>query len=375
MSIRKRGARFLVTVELGADAHGVRRRKHLTCATRAEAVRQEAVLRAEVVTAAYVEPSVETLAEFLTEWQRHANRDARQSLRDSRRITIERHIVPALGRVRLADLRPLHIERFITAQHERGLAAATVAKHFWTLHKALDRAVAWGKLVRNPADQTEKPGVQDSTVRSFDIGEQARIVGRAADGWLHGPVILALATGMRRGEIVALRWRDVDLGAGLLAVCRSLQESSVGLVAGPTKTDASVRRVRIPQNVCAMLARQRTAQRRIAAAVSTWHDHGMVFPRDDGRPRRPSSLTAAFARLCRSLSIADGHFHCLRHTFATEMLRAGVPVKVVSEMLGHANPATTLRIYAHVLADMQEAAALQAGSLIDRAMGFAGGSS
>ncbi len=367
MSIRKRGKRYLVTVELGTDERGVRRRKHLTCATEEEAVREDAVLRAAVLTGAYVEPSMETLAEFLAEWLTHVSRDRRQRTRDAYRTTVERHLVPALGRLKLAELRPLHIERFITHQYDKGLAAATIAKHFWTLHKALDRAVAWGKLARNPADQVERPGPAESSVRTFDLGEQARILGRAAGTWLYGPILLALATGMRRGEIVGLRWRDVDLEGGVLAVRGSVEESSAGVELGATKTEAAVRRVRIPGSIVSFLVEHRAKQRQLYAAVSTWHDRGLVFPADDGRPRRPSTLTAAFARLCRALEIPDGHFHCLRHTFATEMLRAGVPVKVVSEMLGHANPSTTLRIYAHVLGDMQEAAAVQAGLLVEAA--------
>lgn len=367
MSIRRRGERFLVTVELGTDECGVRRRKYLTFATEEEALREEAVLRAEVLTGAYIEPSVETIADFLTEWLPHASRSRRQRTRDAYRITVERHLVPALGRLKLSDLRPLHVERFITAQHDKGLAAATVAKHYWTLHKALDRAVAWGKLARNPADQVEKPGLQESSVRTFDVGEQARILGRAAGTWQYGPIVLALATGMRRGEIVALRWRDVDLAGSVLAVRGSLEESSAGVELGATKTDAAVRRVRIPESVASLLADHREKQRQLYAAVSSYRDQGLVFCAEDGRPKRPSTVTAGFARLCRSLSIEDAHFHCLRHTFATEMLGAGVPVKVVSEMLGHASPATTLRIYAHVLADMQHDAALKAGVMLDAA--------
>jgi integrase len=368
MSIRKRGERYLVTVELGTDERGVRRRKHATYATEQEALREEAVLRAEVLTGVYVEPSVETLAEFLAEWLTHVSRNRRQRTRDAYRITVERHLVPALGRLKLAEIRPLHIERFITAQHDRGLAPATVAKHFWTLHKALDRAVAWGKLARNPADRVEKPGTSEAQVRTFDVAEQAKILGRAAGTWQYGPIMLGLATGMRRGEIVALRWRDVDLEGGVLAVRGSVEESSAGVELGATKTDAAVRRIRIPESIVAFLTDHRAKQRQLYRAVSAYRDRGLVFPSEDGSPKRPSTVTTGFARLCRTLEIGDAHFHCLRHTFATEMLRAGVPVKVVSEMLGHASVATTLRIYAHVLADMQEAAAVQAGRLIGRAV-------
>lgn len=353
MAVRRRGARWLAVVELGRDERGRRRRRYVSCASESEAKREEAVLRAGVLTGTYTEPSTETLAAFLAEWQRHANRGARASLIEARRQAIERHIVPALGPLRLAALRPLHVERFVTAQSER-YAPATVAKRFWTLHKALDRAVAWGKLARNPADAVEKPRLEQPAVRCLSVTEQAALLGRSAGHWLHGFVLLGLATGMRRGELCALEWRDVDLSAGIVCVRRA-------------KTRAGLRRVRLPQSVTAYLADERVKQRALYAAVSSWRERGYVLAREDGTARRPDSVTAAFARLCKGLDISNAHFHCLRHTFATEMLAAGVPVKVVSEMLGHAAPQTTLAIYAHVLADMQDAAVLCAERLVSDA--------
>jgi integrase len=366
MGIRKRGKTWLVTVELGLDERGVRCRKCVSCETEGEAKRVESNLTSEVLNGTYVEPSTDTMAEFLDEWRKHACRGRRQRTKDQYRITCEKHLKPALGQVKLAKLTALNIERFLTAQLDKGLARATVDKHFWTLHKALDRAVSWGKIARNPADQVEKPGQQDSCVRSFDVTEQSRIIGRAAGTWQHGPILVALGTGMRRGEIVALRWRDVDLEAGVVAVRGSIEESSTGVEMGAAKTDASVRRVRIPESIVEFLRDHRAKQRQLAGAVSTYRDRGFVFPRDDGEMKRPSTVTDGFSRLCVALEIEGGHFHCLRHTFATEMLRAGVPVKVVSEMLGHASVATTLRIYAHVLPDMQDAAAVSAGALLGR---------
>ena len=349
MGIRKRGKAWLVTVELGTDERGVRRRKCVSCASEGDAKRVEANLTSEVLWGTYVEPSTATVAEFLDEWRSHAGRGRAQRTRDHYEITCEKHLKPALGRVMLSQLKPLHIENFPD-------------KHFWTLHKALDRAVAWGQIPRNPADQVVRPGVQDSEARSFDVDEQAAILGRAAGTWQYGPIVVALATGMRRGEIVALRWREADLDECVVAVRGSIQEASTGVEMGRAKTDASIRRVRIPEGVSSFLADHRAKQKVLAKAVSTYKDQDLVFPREDGRMKRPSVVTGQFKRLCVALEIEDGLFHCLRHTFATEMLRAGVPVKVVSEMLGHKSIAITLRTYAHVLEDMQEAAAVQAGA-------------
>ena len=372
MGIRKRGKAWLVTVELGMDERGVRRRKCVSCASEGDAKRVEANLTSEVLSGTYVEPSTATVAEFLDEWRSHAGRGRAQRTKDHYEITCEKHLKPALGRVKLAQLKPLHIENFMTAQVEqKGLRRPpSTSTSGPCTRRSTGRSP--GPDPRNPADQVVKPGAQDSEARSFDVDEQAAILGRAAGTWQYGPILVALATGMRRGEIVALRWRDVELEAGVVAVRGSIQEASTGVEMGRAKTDASIRRIRIPEGVASFLTDHRAKQKVLARAVSTYKDQDLVFPREDGRMKRPSVVTGQFKRLCVALEISDGHFHCLRHTFATEMLRAGVPVKVVSEMLGHKSIAITLRTYAHVLEDMQEAAAVQAGTLLDRALVIAG---
>lgn len=380
MGVRKRGKRWLVTVELGEDERGIRRRKCITCGTEGEAKRQEAILRGEVARGGYIEPSTDTLSEFLDEWLRHVSREKRQRTKDAYKTTVERHLKPGLGRIRLIDLRPLHIEGFLTAQHTKGLAPATVIKHYWTLHKALDRAVLWGKLANNPADRVEKPGVGKPQIRILSVEEQAALLEASRHGrkrkdgepsppsTLYGIILLALATGMRRGEVVALRWVDVDFERATISVRASMEESTSGVELGEAKSDMAMRQIRIPDNVVAFLREHHARQDEIRRSFSTYVDRGYVFPRINGEEKRPSTVTQGFARLCEQLKFQDVHFHCLRHTHATELLRAGVPVKVVSERLGHANPATTLSIYAHVLPDMQDDAARKADALLERVL-------
>jgi integrase len=383
VGIRKRGKKWLVTVELGEDEQGIRRRKCLTCDTEGEAKRQAAMLGGEVAKGGYVQASTESLSEYLDEWLLHVSREKRQRTRDHYKITVERHLKPALGRTRLCDLRPLHVERFMTTQHKQGLAPATIAKHYWTLHKALDRAVSWGKLATNPADRVEKPALVKAQIRALNVEEQAALLEAARRstrkkkkdlpddgtvGWMYGPVLLALATGMRRGEVIALKWSDVDLKAGVVGVRASMEESTAGVDLGETKTDMATRQVRIPDSVVAFLEAHKATQDELRKAVSTYRDRGLVFPCTNGEARRPSTVTRAFARLCDGVKIEGVHFHCLRHTHATELLRAGVPVKVVSERLGHASVSTTLNIYAHVLPDMQDDAAKATDVILGRVM-------
>ena len=364
MGIRKRGKNWLVTVELGRDEKGIRRRDCVTCASEKEAIRKEAILAAEVARGIYFEPSTMTLGEFLKEWLAHVKGDVRQRTYDRYETAVQKHLTPVLGKVPLASLTPLHIERFKQRQAQAKLAPATITKHFWTLHKALDRAVAWGMLAANPCDRVEAPRVPKPRVRTLSVDEQAKLLLAAQSKALYGPILLALATGMRRGEVLALRWADIDFEHATLSVVESIEESTAGVGAGEAKTEHARRQVRVPETIVEFLKGHKEEQEEERRNISTYEDRGLVFPRSNGSPKRPSAVTRDFGRLCAKLEIAGVHFHCLRHTHATELLRAGVPVKVVSERLGHASITTTLATYAHVLPDMQDAAASEMGVLL-----------
>jgi len=377
MAIRRRGRKFLVTVELGRDERGVRRRKCVTCASEREAKRIEAELRAEVARGDYRAPSEITVAEFLRRWLDHVAARVTPPTLERYRGQVERHVVPALGQLRLADLTPLHLSRFYAGLRESGrlrgpgggLSPTTVRKYQMLLHGALADAVAWRLIPRNPAEGLGSDRETRREVRWLTAEEQLRLL-RAAEGRrIYLPVLLALSTGMRRGEILGLKWEDVDFARGRLAVARSLQWVGTRWLLGEAKTASSRRVVTLPESLLPLLAEHRRRQQALRADMADWHDHGFVFTDEHGEPLQPAMLRSAWRRLVERAGLPDVRFHDLRHTHATELLRAGVHPKIVAERLGHASVKTTLDRYSHAVPDLQSEAAEKTDALLKGLLG------
>ncbi len=373
MGIRKRGKRWLVTVELGLDEHGARRRKCVSCATESEAKRQLSVLSAEVFTGAYFDPTTLTTAAYLKRWLEHIRPHVVPATYVRYKAMVEKSIVPALGTVQLARLSVLHITRYEAealasgrAKGEGGLSPTTVRKHHFLLKQALDMAVRWKLIRTNPMLAIDPPKETPPEICPLSLEEQQALLAAAAGRGIHAPVLLALGTGMRRGEILGLRWSDIDFAGRRLSVRRSLRrDGDGGQELGPAKTHRSQRAIALPEALLSTLTEHRRKQaddRAIAGA--SWKDQDLVFPGDYGGFWAFDGFESAWRWLKQKAGLARPRFHDLRHTHATELLRAGVPVKVVSERLGHANVSTTLNIYAHVLPDMQDAAALHVDALL-----------
>ncbi len=173
----------------------------------------------------------------------------------------------------------------------------------------------------------------------------------------YAPVVLAVSTGMRRGEILALRWADIDFGSNQLSVSRSLELTTKGLNFKTPKTAKSRRRIALPQVITRMLSALKVSQAAEKLRLGpAWQDNDLVFPRRDGTPWRPDSFSSQFSALVRYHKLPHVRFHDLRHTHATQLLKQGVHPKIVSERLGHSNIAITLDTYSHVLPGMQESA-------------------
>jgi integrase len=276
------------------------------------------------------------------------------------------HLVPALGHHRLTKLQPLHIQAYysLALQSGRkdgkgGLSAQTVIHHHRVLKDALHQAVRWRLLVRNPSDAVEPPRRKEREMQVLDDKQLGTLLKGAAGKSIYVPILLAVTTGMRRGEILGLRWSDIDLNAGTLAVCQSLEHTRVGgLKFKQPKTRRSRRVVALPHFAVEALRKHRAAQGRTRLqAGSDYKDHDLVCARWDGSPRNPGAVTRAFAKLIADLGLTKVRFHDLRHSHATQLLREGIHPKVVSERLGHSTVGITLDTYSHVTPNMQEEAA------------------
>jgi integrase len=264
--------------------------------------------------------------------------------------------IPALGDIPLNDLHPLHIQRLEGAALER-VSAGTVLNLHLVLTQALNQAVRWGLIATNPAKgaQPPRPRRPEPVVVGPDLVK--RILAATEGTSLALPVALALATGMRRGEILGLRWGDLDEGFTHAFVRRTLQATHGGLRLHEPKTRRSRRSVALPEMIRPYLRRERADQaRRRVRYGGRWQDSGLVVCARWGAPVYPDTVSSTFRALRRRAGLPEIRFHDLRHAHATLMVLGGVHPKVVSERLGHASVGITLDIYSHVLPSMQEEA-------------------
>jgi integrase len=238
---------------------------------------------------------------------------------------------------------------------EGGLSAQSVVHLHRVLHRALAQAVKWQLRARNPVDAVEPPKPERREMRALDEDQTAELLSVLEGRRLYIPVLLAVTTGLRRGELLGLRWSDVDLASGTLTVQQTLEQTKDGLRFKSPKTHRSRRSIVLPEMTVEALGSHRAAQAEEKLALGpAWDEHGLVCPRQGGAPSAPDVFSTAFAAFVRRSGMKPFRFHDLRHSHATHLLRAGVHPKVVSERLGHSSVGITLDTYSHVLPGMQQ---------------------
>jgi integrase len=255
----------------------------------------------------------------------------------------------------LEGLRPLHLQGLYDDLLAEGrLSAGTVLNLHLALTQALGQAVRWGILPANPAQGAQPPRPRRPEPLVVDAALASRLLGATRGTSFELPVAVAIGTGMRRGEILGLRWADLDEGLSMAQVRRTLQPTRRGLVIQDPKTRRSRRAVALPRFLVPYLERQRDEQhRRRGLLGEAWCDLDLVVDKGDGSYLNPDTLSSGWATYIRRTGLPKVRFHDLRHGHATLMLLQGVHPKIVSERLGHASIAVTLDLYSHVLPCMQ----------------------
>jgi len=273
------------------------------------------------------------------------------------RTIVRVHLIPALGHLTLDKLHPMKIQELWARQLETHLSPTTVRKHHNVLHAALVHAVRMRLLIVNPADAVTPPKPRHCEMKVLEDDGVARLLATVKGTAIHIPVMLALATGMRRGEVLGLRWSDIDFAAGSLAVRQTLQEAEGKRLFKSPKTPKSRRVIALPTVALDALRHHKAEQAETRLRLGQlYRDHDLVCTQADGSPWWSSGFDRAFRRAKKQAGI-DVRFHDLRHTHATQLLRAGVHPKVVSERLGNASIGITMDTYSHVMPGMQEEAA------------------
>ena len=307
--------------------------------------------------ALFSDPQRLTVSEYLQRWlSDSAKYQVAASTYGRYERTVRNHFLPFFGRLRLRDVSATHVRALKAKKLDDGMNPNTVGVMQSVLSTALNQAVYDGLIPANPCARVRKASKRgNGRVRSLSQDEASRLSGAVAGTRDEALITLALRTGMRQGELAALRWDDADLEAERPYVeVRRSADTRTKTVITPTKTGEE-RRVGIGPRTVALLERHRASQRKERMAAASWEDSGWVFPNTKGKVRRRDSVMRSFrAALVQAGLPTEIRFHDLRHTAATHALRAGRPIHEVSKMLGHADPAMTLRRYAHVLEDMTD---------------------
>ena len=366
--IRNRGKNvWQIRLETGTDPVTGRRGKpdyRTFHGTKREAELEEARLKLEMKQGTYVKLTKMTVGEYLDQALDSAT-TLRARTREGYESIIRVHLKPKLGSLLLGDLRPVHLQQYYTEKRQEGLSDRTILHHHRLLQKYLDEAVNLQLLAYNPARRVSRP--KPSTVEPQALSEKQlkAILSATKGGELEIPTLLATVTGMRRGEVLGLPWKNVDLDEGLVIISQTLQGLKTGLALQPPKTARSARAVSLPRFAVTAL---RAEKKRVELALGGESiDEVLVCRRTDGSWWDPRWFSSLFTKAMKDAGLDGVHFHTLRHAQASLLIRRGLDIQATGTRLGHSTATTTLNIYAHTLHETDRAAA----RLLDRALGGA----
>ena len=311
-------------------------------------------------------PERQTVAEFLESWLENTARPSvRASTYESYSGVVRHHLIPDLGRIRLSRLTPDEVQEMLNRKLEAGLSPRRVDYLRGILHRALNQALRWGLVGRNVAGLVRSPKQVRYEIHPLDPDEVKVLLAEVRGDRLEALFALAIATGMRRGELLGLRWEDVDLSRRVLHVRRALERYDGAYRLVEPKSSRGVRSISLPSFAVDALDRQRALQEAERdRAGSVWTEWGLVFTTQIGLPLDGSMVTHTLHRHLRSAGLRHQRFHDLRHACASLLLAEGINPRVVMEILGHSQVSLTLNTYSHVIPSLGRDAADRLESLL-----------
>jgi integrase len=320
------------------------------------AQRELARLLAAADSGTLADPSKDTISVYLRNWLASTLTQSPKTLERYGQLA-ERQIIPHLGDVKIQKLTPEHIEQWHATLIAEGLARRTIGHAHRVLALVLKRAVENGTLARNVAAIRKPPKVEQQEIEILSADEVAAVLDGLAGHALHPIASLALASGMRRGELLASEWSDIDLDRGVLRVERSVEETKAGLRVKPPKTKRGRRNITLPPEAVAMLRAHRKRQIELRLALGQGGQPSLVFSTIEGDLLSPDNLSRDWPRVCNAKQLPTVGFHSLRHTHVSMLIRAGVDILTISRRLGHSKASVTLDTYGHLIEGADAAAA------------------
>lgn len=291
-----------------------------------------------------------TTADFINRYMESVGRhNLRPKTIESYTALIRLHIIPDIGKIKIAHLRPDHLQALYSQKLEKGLSKRTVQFIHSIIHKCLDQAMRWGIVPRNVADLVTAPTPQRRPPSIFDSRQVGVFLNAVKDHRFYLIYVIAIYCGLREGEVLGIHVEDVDLQKGVINVNHAVQSlAGKGLVVTEPKTDRSRRSISLSKTPLTLLAKHIEGLNR---------NQGLIFTTSTGHPYSPRNLVRHFKSVLKETGLPNIRFHDLRHTSASLLLAAGVHPKVVQERLGHSTIVLTLDTYSHLIPGMQDRAA------------------
>ena len=371
--IRKRGSKWAIIVEAGRDENGRRtQRWHSGFDTKRDATAALTEILGRMQRNEYVTPSNVTVGDWVKQWLAQVNR--RPATQAMYEMLATNYIIPTLGSIRVQELTPSRCNGLYRDLESKGgrrgtLSSKSIRHVHAVLRAAINAAVSEGIVHRNVALQAKPPRLKTPEMRTWTASELRTFLSAIADNRLYAAFLTSASTGLRRGELLGLRWRDIDLDDGYLQVRQSLIVVNHRIIVSSTKTEKAARSVALdPDTVEALRGwRARVLEERIALGIGAPQPDDLVFAQEDASPLHPSDFAKRFRRLVKAAGLPRIRLHDLRHTHASLALQAGVHVKVVSERLGHSSVGITLDTYSHAIPAMDAEAAVRVMEIVKTA--------
>ena len=372
--IRNRGNKWAAVFDAPPDESGKRKRRWLSgFETRkaAEATLSDALARLQ--TGAYTGPTKETAAIFTRRWLQSAKASVRPWTWATYETLVEKHIVPAFGSTLLLKLRPAQLNSVYAGLLESGrcdgkggLSPRTVGHIHGVIRLALGQGVRWQELARNPGDLANPPRKKRTAMRAWSIEEVGVFLDSVREDRMYAAYVLLLTTGLRRGELIGLAWRDLDLAEAALQVRQTVIIVNFRIQRSQPKTDAGRRSVALDPGTVEVLRAHRARQlaERFALGLGRPGPDDFVFAAPTGEPLHPGLFSDGFDRRVRAAGVPRIMIHGMRHTSAPLALAVGIHPKVVQERLGHSSIAITLDLYSHSVPGMDAVAASKISALV-----------
>jgi integrase len=348
---RRKDGRWQGSLQLGG------RRRFVYGATRAEAAAKLDRLKQGAVGNVMPDPGKRTVNDLLDSWLSHVAGSLKPRTVADYRAVSDRYIRPHVGHLRLGKLSPMHVQAMYSELQSTGAKRVPSYAHS-VLHRACEVAVIWRWMPQNPCDRVLKPSYRSERREVWTLDELKRFLDGTRDSWLHPLWTVAVGTGCRLGELLALTWEDVDSDAPSITVRRNVQRISRQKVYSEPKTKAGDRTIMLPAEAMAALKRQKAQQAtwRLKSGLS-WQDTGLVFTGLCGNIMDHSTVEGGMRREVERLDLPKLTPHGLRHLAASLLIDRGLPITAVAARLGHANASITTSIYSHAIKGQDRQAA------------------